>query len=210
MNQSSRGLLAVGTLVVVALIGAGGAAVAQDDPDPPAKTSQASHDQPYAGLENRTIRALSAELIDDLLAGRGAGYALAAELNHYPGPTHVLALADELDLSSEQRTMTQEIFGPMELAAQGLGAELVDLESRLDEAFRSSTIDQASLIEITAEIARVDGELRAVHLGTHLDMQHVLTPEQVGRYDELRGYAPANSEPAPSEHSGDHSGHLGD
>ena len=45
--------------------------------------------------------------------------------------------------------MTQDIFAPMQVAAQDLGAELVDLESRLDEAFSSSTIDQASLIEIT-------------------------------------------------------------
>ena len=51
---------------------------------------------PYAGLETREIKALSPEQIEDLLAGEGMGYALAAELNHYPGPRHVLALAAEL------------------------------------------------------------------------------------------------------------------
>jgi len=204
MDRILRGLLPVGILMAVAFVGSAGVVMAQDDSEPPTTTSQPGPEQPYAGLEDRTIRALSAELIDDLLAGRGAGYALAAELNHYPGPTHVLALSDELALSAEQRTMTQEIFESMQLAAQGLGAELVDLESRLDEAFRSATIDRDSLIEITAEIARVDGELRAVHLATHLDMQDVLTPEQIGRYDELRGYAPGDGEPTAGDHSGHH------
>jgi Spy/CpxP family protein refolding chaperone len=205
MKLILRGLLPVATLVAVASVGSVGSVVAQDDHEGHAKTSQSELAQPYAGLEDRTIRALSAELIDDLLAGRGAGYALAAELNHYPGPTHVLALADELGLSSEQRTTTQDIFEPMQLEAQRLGAELVDLESRLDEAFRSAIIDRDSLIEITAEIARVDGALRAVHLATHLDMQRVLTPEQIGRYDELRGYAPEDAGPAAGDHSGHHS-----
>ena len=31
------------------------------------------------------------------------GLALAAELNGYPGPSHVLELADKLELSAEQR-----------------------------------------------------------------------------------------------------------
>jgi Spy/CpxP family protein refolding chaperone len=207
MDRILRGLLPVGTLLTVAFVGSVGAVVAQDDHEGHAETSQAALEQPYAGLEDRTIRALSAELIDDLLAGRGAGYALAAELNHYPGPTHVLALAGELGLTPAQQTMTQDIFAPMQVAAQELGAQLVDLESRLDEAFSSSTIDQASLIEITAEIARVEGELRAAHLAAHLDMQYVLTPEQIGRYDELRGYAPVDGGPMASEHPGGHSGH---
>jgi hypothetical protein len=204
MNRVLRGLLLVGTVVAVAFVGSVGVVVAQDDHEGHAETSQPELEQPYAGLEDRTIRALSAERIDDLLAGRGAGYALAAELNHYPGPTHVLLLADELGLTSEQQTMTQEIFDPMQLEAQGLSAELVDLESRLDEAFRSATIDRDSLTEIIAEIARVDGELRAVHPGTHLVMQRLLTPEQIGRYDELRGYAPEDGESAADDHSGHH------
>jgi hypothetical protein len=44
----------------------------------------------YTGLEHRTIKALSEQQVDDLQSGRGMGLALAAELNHYPGPVHVL------------------------------------------------------------------------------------------------------------------------
>src|SRR5215475_1130417 len=60
--------------------------------------SAQSH-QPYAGFEQRPIKALSEQEVDDLRAGRGMGLALAAELNGYPGPSHVLELADRLDLS---------------------------------------------------------------------------------------------------------------
>ncbi|MBW5435799.1 hypothetical protein FXB41_13685 [Bradyrhizobium canariense] len=52
--------------------------------------------QPYAGLEHRPIKALSHQQIEDLRAGRGMGLALAAELNGYPGPSHVLEFGDRL------------------------------------------------------------------------------------------------------------------
>ena len=41
--------------------------------------------------------------VADLKAGRGMGLALAAELNGYPGPSHVLELADKLKLSAEDK-----------------------------------------------------------------------------------------------------------
>ena len=58
---------------------------------------------PYAGMQARSIKALSDQQIADLGAGRGMGLALAAELNGYPGPSHVLELADKLDLSADQQ-----------------------------------------------------------------------------------------------------------
>ncbi len=36
--------------------------------------------------------------------------AQAAELNGYPGPLHVLELADALELTPEQRARTQSLF----------------------------------------------------------------------------------------------------
>ena len=41
---------------------------------------------PYAGLEQRAVKALSEQQIADLRAGRGMGLALPAELNGYPRP----------------------------------------------------------------------------------------------------------------------------
>jgi hypothetical protein len=79
----------------------------------------------YAGQESRSIKSLSDDEINGLLAGSGMGLAKAAELNGYPGPAHVLELASELDLTQVQRTATQALFASMQSKAAKLGAALV-------------------------------------------------------------------------------------
>ena len=49
---------------------------------------------PYAGFQHRPIKALSDEQLADLRDGRGMMLSLPAELNGYPGPRHVLDMAD--------------------------------------------------------------------------------------------------------------------
>ena len=154
-----------------------------------------------AGLTDRPIKALAPERVEELLAGRGAGYALAAELNHYPGPRHVLDLRTELGLRLEQERAVQETFDAMEREAQALGRELVDAEAALDRAFRAGTLTPADLARLTGDIGALDGRLRAVHLAAHLRMKELLTAEQVTRYDHLRGYPSADGQPAPSGHT---------
>ena len=71
----------------------------------PALAQQHKHEHehgPYAGMQQRSVKALSEQQIADLRAGKGMGLALAAELNGYPGPIHVLELGDQLNLSSVQ------------------------------------------------------------------------------------------------------------
>ena len=68
---------------------------------------------PYAGWQGRDIKALSARQVDDLAAGRGMGLALAAELNGYPGPRHVLDLGDDLELTAGQRAAFEALFEAM-------------------------------------------------------------------------------------------------
>jgi len=148
----------------------------------------ASEASPYAGQEVREIKSLSKSEIEGLLAGRGMGYAKAAELNGYPGPLHVLELAEELDLSEEQVARTQEIFNLMQASAKELGAELVAAERALDERFWNKSIDEVSLSELTTEIGRLEAQLRAVHLQAHLRQTRLLGAEQIVRYMMLRGY----------------------
>jgi hypothetical protein len=100
-----------------------------------APAALAQSQQPYAGLEGRSIKALSEQQIADLRAGRGMGLALAAELNGYPGPMHVLELADALDLSGRQRAKMQELFAAMKAEAIPLGEKLIAQEAELDKAF---------------------------------------------------------------------------
>jgi hypothetical protein len=65
---------------------------------------------PYAGQDARTIKALSEEDFAGLRKGEGMGMAKAAELNGYPGPVHVLALARELRLTDSQQQRVTEIL----------------------------------------------------------------------------------------------------
>jgi Spy/CpxP family protein refolding chaperone len=145
--------------------------------------------QPYAGLEQRPIKALAPERVADLLAGRGASYALAAELNSYPGPRHVLDLAAGLALTPEQTRAAEEAYAAMEAEARRLGRQLVEREAALDRAFAGGAANADEVARLAGEAAATEGQLRAAHLRAHLAMKAALTPEQVARYDRLRGYA---------------------
>ena len=156
---------------------------------------------PYAGQETRDIKSLSAEDIDSYLTGKGMGLAKAAELNGYPGPAHVLALASELKLTDEQKRRSQALFERMESRASKLGRELVDRERELDQAFASHAITKASLDTRLKAIGALQAQVRAVHLAAHLEQIAILTPQQVGQYLELRGYRTAAQ---PESHDDNH------
>ena len=143
---------------------------------------------PYAGMETRSIKALSAQQIADLREGRGMGLALPAELNGYPGPMHVLEQADALRLSDAQRAATQAIFVTMRADARALGERLIEQEAALDQLFASGTASEATLASATSAIAATQAALRAAHLRAHIAQRALLSEEQTKRYAELRGY----------------------
>jgi hypothetical protein len=155
---------------------------------------------PYSGLQTRSIKALSEEQVADLTAGRGMGLALAAELNGYPGPSHVLELADKLDLSSEQRARVQKLFDSMKQEALPLGSKLIEQETELDQQFANHTVTPASLKSATAAIAATQGELRETHLKYHLITVTFLTDSQRQRYSEMRGYGDHQASPMQHHH----------
>jgi len=166
-----------------------------------AALAQHQQHQPYASLQARSIKALSDEQIADLKAGRGMGLALAAELNGYPGPLHVIEHADDLALSDAQRRRVRELFDAMKAEAMPLGERLIAQEAELDRQFAAKTITPESLAAATSAIGATQAALRAAHLKYHLSTVTVLTPQQVDRYRELRGY----TTPAPPGHH--HGGH---
>ncbi len=143
---------------------------------------------PHAGLETRAVKALSADQVRGYLAGDGMGQALAAELNHYPGPRHVIALAERLGLSADQLARVRRIEADMTGEAAALGRAIVDREQSLDRLFATGSVRDAALREAVSEIARLEGVLRYTHLKYHLDVKAIVTPDQVARYDRLRGY----------------------
>jgi Spy/CpxP family protein refolding chaperone len=145
---------------------------------------------PYAGWQARDIKALSAQQIDDLRAGRGLSLALAAELNGYPGARHVLDLGDELRLTAAQRAAFEDLFRAMQAEAQRLGGEILTEEAALDEAFRSGRADEAALRDRLSRLGALQADLRYAHLRSHLAARALLSPTQVAQYNALRGYAP--------------------
>ena len=143
---------------------------------------------PYTGLEQRPIKALSAEQIDDLRNGRGMGLALAAELNGYPGPMHVIELASELGLSAAQLARMRELLDAMKAETVPIGERLIAQEADLDRLFATRAITPESLVRTTGSIGGTQAALRAAHLRYHLAALDILTAAQVERYSELRGY----------------------
>lgn len=153
--------------------------------------SQASNESPYVGEEFRAIKSLSTKEITSLRRGDGMGFAKLAELNHFPGPKHVLNVSSELDLSPEQFDATNALFEEMRSNAIVLGEELVRAESQLDQNFADGSINSQTLQRALLDIGRIRAELRFVHLRSHLRQKQLLTPAQISKYDQLRGYAGA-------------------
>ncbi len=167
-----------------------------------ALAANAFADSPYAGQEQRQVKSLSAAEVEALRDGKGMGFAKVAELNHYPGPKHVLELAAELELTQTQVHETEQLFTDMQTRARSLGRELVDAEAALDRAFAEQAIDKTTLEAMLFQVGELRARLRYVHLEAHLRQRALLTEDQVVRYDELRGYGRESMD--PTQHDGKH------
>ncbi len=148
----------------------------------------ASDQSPYAGEEDRLIKSLSEKEVQALKAGKGMGLGKVAELNQYPGPRHVLELADELELSQSQLADTQKNFAEMKVNAIAVGSRLLAAEADLEQAFQAGAVDAKSLEEAVQDIGRLRAELRFVHLAAHVRQKHILSEAQVEKYVMHRGY----------------------
>ena len=143
----------------------------------------------YADQHDRAVSTLSAEDVEALETGAGWGLARPAEFNGYPGPRHILDMADELALSPRQRDDISALFDRMKADAQQLGPELIAAEKALDAAFRAGTIDAETLRARVAAAEAARSKLRVVHMEAHLAAAPLLTPHQRHLYNTLRGYA---------------------
>jgi Spy/CpxP family protein refolding chaperone len=118
--------------------------------------------------------------------GRGFGMAFAADRHGYPGPLHVLELADRLVLTDAQRARARALMDAMFAESRPKGAALIAAERRLAELFASGRPDEASVRAAVAEVERLRAELRVLHLTTHLKTRDVLTPGQRRLYHDAR------------------------
>ena len=172
----------------------------------PAFAQTAPETGPYAGQEERDIAALSAQDVAQIEAGAGWGLAKSAELNGWPGPAHILELADDLALEDGQRAAVQAIWDAMNADARAIGAELIAAEAALDAAFEARAVNAETLPVLVAAAEDARGRLRARHLSAHLEAAPLLSRHQRMTYDRLRGYA-AEGEGHGAGQGAGHGGH---
>jgi len=170
---------------------------------PLSSLAQHSHEvqTPYAGMQNRAIKSLSDNDINELRRGAGWGLALAAELNGMPGPTHLLELKDQIPLALEQVAKTQALLNEMRKAALPTGERLIAAEKALEAAFANGKVDESSLRRLLADSEAARSELRFIHLSQHYKTVQFLKPEQIKRYNILRGYAEDPCKNIPAGHN---------
>ncbi|MEZ5592637.1 MAG: hypothetical protein R3F53_18820 [Gammaproteobacteria bacterium] len=147
------------------------------------------HKSDYAGQEKRLIKSLSDDDIQQLQQGEGWGLAKAAELNGMPGPAHILQMKEHISLTREQEAKIQALFVTMKEKAIPLGNELIVLEKKLNDSFADRTITDELLRQQLDAIYEVRKELRYAHLVTHLMTPAILSPQQIEKYNRLRGYS---------------------
>lgn len=162
----------------------------------PGLTAQAaetgpSHASPYAGQQTRLIKSLSPDDIAELRRGGGWGLAKAAELNGLPGPAHLLELKDEIGLDAAQLAAIARLRDRMKAGAIAEGERLISLEQALETQFRDRTVTDESLRASLGDIAASRRNLRFIHLSAHLETPEILSPAQIRKYNELRGYTAA-------------------
>ncbi|MGA7307085.1 MAG: Spy/CpxP family protein refolding chaperone [Rhodothermales bacterium] len=142
----------------------------------------------YADEKQSHIPSITMDEFEEIQAGGGVGLAKPAELNHYPGPKHVLQLADSLGISEDQRAKIEAIRQNMADKAAKLGMEYLHAEHELNELFSNEKATEKNVVEMTRKVEEKRAALRLAHLLAHVETRSLLTPEQVKRYDELRGY----------------------
>jgi hypothetical protein len=170
---------------------------------PSSTLAQHSHgtQTPYAGMQSRAIKSLSDNDIHELRRGGGWGLALAAELNGMPGPAHLLELKDQIPLASDQVAKTQTLLDEMRKAATPAGERLIAAEKALEDAFATGRMDESSLRRLLVDAESARSELRFIHLSQHYKTVQFLKPEQIKRYNILRGYAEDPCKNIPAGHN---------
>ena len=154
-----------------------------------AQELNAQHEHsPYVGLEIAEGTTLTPQELQQLRNGDGMRQALPAELNQYPGPKHVLELADQLGLTEEQRHRISGLFDTMRAEAILQGEKIIVAERGLTQAFRVGAATPDQVVTMTQRLASMRGRLQATHLVAHLATKELLTEAQVSVYDQLRGY----------------------
>jgi hypothetical protein len=78
---------------------------------------------------------------------------------------------------------------------------LIAAEKALEDAFATGKVDEPSLRRLLADAESARSELRFIHLSQHDKTVQFLKPEQIKRYNILRGYAEDPCKNIPAGHN---------
>jgi Spy/CpxP family protein refolding chaperone len=104
-------------------------------------------------------------------------------------------------LAPEQRASLEALMKRHNAEARNLGAKIVRLERELDRLFADRKATPALVDARLAEIGAAQARVRGSHLKTHLEATALLTPDQVAKYDAVRGYSPGSAPAHPRRHA---------
>ena len=116
-----------------------------------------------------------------------------AERNLFPAPQTAIFMANDLGLDGTQRRKLHELQLTLDSQVATIGRRIHAEEARLDRAFMENVIDSGRIDGSTARIGALQAQLRAVRLRSHLATRDLLSPEQLLRYAELRGFEAAEA-----------------
>lgn len=143
---------------------------------------------PYIGQEDREIKSLTNHEVQGYLNGEGMGLSKVAELNNFPGPKHVLELSQQLNLTKEQLAQTEALYKEMKNKSKALGQRYISAEKELNNIFEQAEVDSSQVDSLISKIGKLHAKIRATHIQAHLEMEKLLSDQQIDRYRELRGY----------------------
>jgi len=122
-----------------------------------------------------------------LLNGVEGDYGKTAELNNYPSPKNLLALATTIGLSAAQKSRLSDIQNSTVARAKQLGKEIVQIENELHRAFQARVVNEKSCADDAQQIGRLRGRLRGVFLAAHIRAKAVLNESQLSMYKKIQG-----------------------
>ena len=177
----------------------------------PALAQHTHESSSHGSSRGAAVATLTDEEVGALRQGEGMGLARAAELNHFPGPKHLLELVSELDLSGDQVRRIQAIHDSMKSRAVSKGEDIIMAENRLADLFASGEPSAREVRRMTGHLGAMRGQLQAIHLLAHIEATRELSAGQIRQYDRLRGHlnrsrragapsaGPSQSLPIPSQ-----------
>ena len=104
-------------------------------------------------------------------------------------------------MTQDQVAKTQALLDEMRKAAIPTGERLITAESAVEAAFAKGSVDEASLRRLLTEAESARTELRFIHLSQHYKTIQYLKPDQIKRYNVLRGYAEDPCKNVPAAHN---------